>query len=385
MRVFRALLVIGVVAEEDENLLLQVQKISQERTTTAAAPSMYKVGCSQIGEYGAFDAQECCGVGYELISSEAGCKAAFNIVKGQADVKEVVAQERVANATAGDDMEAAWALRAARAHRVVPGCFLATIGRRRGVFVRFNTGVPREDAELIGRKTLCTRANEQAASYTGKLVSSNKRCSNYKVNRQWTRSWKWGVTLEACAKMCSEAGSCNLFSYGTEGGKLVCFYNAPSQCKEETFTGYNTYKPERAMPASSTAAPPAASTAAPPAASTAAPPASSTAAPPPHASGTAEYGNWQATPGWHDVGQGQCLTANTPYQVIAPFTFHFVQSLNECKDLCLQTAACTGFSHNGIGSTAQHLNRQGERCRLHTVPIIADSCCDSDSTCHKLG
>ena len=81
MRVFSALLVIGVVAEEDENPRLQVQKISHERTTTAAAPSMYKVGCSQIGAYGAFDAQECCGVGYELISSEARCQAALREAK----------------------------------------------------------------------------------------------------------------------------------------------------------------------------------------------------------------------------------------------------------------------------------------------------------------
>jgi len=176
MRVFSALLVIGVVAEEDENSMLQAQKVSHARTTTAAAPSMYKVGCSQIGAYGAFDAQECCGVGYELISSEGGCEAALREAKGQADVLEVVNQ--LGNAQDGDDLEAGehdpmefdW-------DSVVPGCFLEAKGRRRGVFVRFNNQVPAQNKQLIGRKTLCKRVPEYkvGCSQTGTYGAFNAR------------------------------------------------------------------------------------------------------------------------------------------------------------------------------------------------------------------
>jgi len=117
----------------------------------------YKVGCSQQGTYGVFDAQKCCGDGYELISSEAGCQAALHEAKGQADVVDVVAQLGNAQHDGGDPeagehdpMKFNWG-------SVVPGCFLESKGRRRGVFVRFNTEVPDNNAKLGGRKTLCTR------------------------------------------------------------------------------------------------------------------------------------------------------------------------------------------------------------------------------------
>jgi len=70
--------------------------------------------------------------------------------------------------------------------------------------------------------------------------SSGRRCSNYKINGQWTRLWQKATSIEdcrcKCVKAASEAGhTCNMFSMDASG---TCLHNPTSQgCRLETWGG----------------------------------------------------------------------------------------------------------------------------------------------------
>ena len=118
---------------------------------------------------------------------------------------------------------------------VVPGCFLEAKGRRRGVFVRFNTEVPDNNAKLYGRKTLCTRvttttttttiADADLDSVAGGLVRMNSKCHYSKDGISDERQFRLEgqATLEDCKARCLETSGCKFYSWtGTGEYAHVC-------------------------------------------------------------------------------------------------------------------------------------------------------------------
>jgi len=121
-------------------------------TTSAKARATYKVGCAASGKWPNFDVDACCGEGYERITTQAGCDQAYRDGAGDQDdfLEEWDAASGHSNPRSVGT-EGPWDWDAA-----VPGCIIETKGRRRGVFIRFNTRpVPVVDKDLQSKKMVC--------------------------------------------------------------------------------------------------------------------------------------------------------------------------------------------------------------------------------------